>query len=348
MNLCIIELRGFSRTNPGTKFTFPRLSLLKRLLAVSIASLAEALAQAPGTSSGLPSLVQTYCVTCHSQNVAEGGIAFGKLNPDQVSVDADSWENVLRQLRARTMPPVGSPRPNQAAYESAVSSLVASLDRGESQKAPAAGNRLSDLELASRLATFLWSSAPDQPLLEAARSGRLRDPAVLDQQVRRMLSDAKSKALVAGFFGPWLDLDRLADVKPDPEAFPDFDEPLREAFRQETGLFVESQLRDDRDPLELWSANYTYVNGRLARHYGIPDVSGSEFRRITVSGPERTGLLGQGSILTINSHTDTSAVMGAPAAPSVSRKMDSEAFPGSESSASFPEHFFPAKRNAAQ
>ncbi|HSP67301.1 MAG TPA: DUF1592 domain-containing protein [Bryobacteraceae bacterium] len=288
---------------------------MKRLLAVSAASLVEALAQAPGTSPGLPAMMQTYCVTCHGQTGAQAGLAIDKLNPEQVSADADSWEKILRQLRARTMPPVGAPRPDRAAYESVISSLAAALDRGAARNT----NRLDDLELASRLAAFLWSGAPDPPLLDDARAGRLKDPAVLERQVRRMLSDSRSKAFVAGLFGPWLELDRLADVKPDPQFFPDFDEPLREAFRRETDLFIESQLHDDRDPLELWSANYTFVNERLARHYGIPNISGPEFRRITWPGPERAGLLGQGSILTINSHTDTSAIMGAPAASPASR-----------------------------
>jgi hypothetical protein len=296
--------------NPGTKLLFPRLSHMKRLLAVSIASLATALAQAPGTSPSVQAMVQTYCVTCHSQNSA--------LNLDQVSADADTWEKVLRQLRARTMPPVGAPRPDRATYESAISSLAAALDR-DSPRRSLLTDRPSDTEIASRLASLLWNSAPDQSLLDEAKRGRLKDPAVLERQVRRMLADAKSKAFVTGFFGPWLELDSLAKVKPDPQVFPDFDEPLREAFRRETDLFIESQLRDDRDPLELWTANYTFMNERLARHYGIPNVSGSEFRRITWPGAERAGLLGQGSILTINSHTDTSAVMGAPAASPASR-----------------------------
>ena len=287
---------------------------MKRILAVSITCLAEAYAQAPGTSPSLTATVQTYCVGCHNQNGAQAGLAIDKLNPDQVSADAASWEKVLRQLRARTMPPVGSPRPNQAAYESVVSSLAAALDRGVPLK-PKPG----DAEIATRLAALLWNGPPDQQLLDAAKSGRLKDPAVLEQQIRRMLSDARSKALVDGFFGPWLQLDRLADVKPDPQVFPDFDEPLRQALRQETGLFIESQLRDDRDPLELWSANYTYVNERLARHYGIPNISGSEFRRVPSPGPERAGLLGQGSILTFTSHTDTSAIMGEPAASPATR-----------------------------
>jgi len=259
-------------------------------------------------------MVQTYCVACHSQNGAEGGVAFDRLTPDRLSADADSWEKVLRQLRARTMPPVGAPRPNQAAYESAISSLAAALDRGYQQR-----GQLTDTEIASRLAALLWNSPPDQQLLDEARRGGLKDPSVLEQQVRRMLSDARSKALVTGFFGPWLELDRLSAVKVDPQAFPDFDEPLREALQRETELFLESQLREDRDPLELWTANYTYVNDRLARHYGIPNVSGTEFRRITIPVPERAGLLGQGSILTMTSHTETSAVMGEPAASPATR-----------------------------
>ena len=287
---------------------------MKRILAVSITCLAEAFAQAPGTSPSLPATLQTYCVGCHNQNGAQAGLAIDKLNPDQVSADADSWEKVLRQLRARTMPPVGSPRPNQATYESVISSLAGALDRG-SQLKP----QPSDTEIASRLAELLWSSPPDQPLLDAAKSGRLKDTAVLEQQVRRMLTDARSKALVDGFFGPWLQLDRLADVKPDPQVFPDFDEPLRQALRQETDLFIESQLRDDRDPLELWSANYTYMNERLARHYGIPNISGSEFRKVPSPGPERAGLLGQGSILTFTAYSDSHSLVGAPTTSPASR-----------------------------
>jgi hypothetical protein len=287
---------------------------MKRILAVFIACLSGAFAQAPRPAANLPDLVQTYCVTCHSRNDPEAGISFEQLNPSQVSADAGSWEKVLRQLRARTMPPVGGPRPNPAAYESALSSLGTALDRGSPRRP-----QPSDTEIASRLAELLWSGPPDQSLLDAAKSGRLKDPAVLEQQVRRMLADPKSKALITGFFDPWLELDRLAAVKPDATVFPDFDEPLREALRRETELFVESQLRDDRDPLELWSANYTFINERLARHYGIPNISGAEFRRVTFSGLERAGLLGQGSILTINAHTDTSRVMGAPAASPASR-----------------------------
>lgn len=308
---------------------------MKRILAVSIACLAETFAQAPATTPGVAPMVQTYCVGCHSQTGAEGGIALDGLNPDRASTDADSWEKVLRQLRARTMPPVGAPRPNQAAYEAAISSLASALDRGYQPRA-----QPGDTEIATRLAALLWNSAPDQPLLDDARLGRLKDSAVLEQQVRRMLADAKSKALVTGFFDPWLQLDVLAAVKPDPQFFPDFDEPLREAFRQETDLFIESQLRDDRDPLELWSANYTFLNERLARHYGIPNVSGPEFRKVTASGPERAGLLGQGSILTLTSHTDISPIMGEPAAsPATRGKWIRKHFLGLNPPPPFPNNF---------
>ena len=274
---------------------------------VSITCLAGAFAQAPGPLSNLTAVLQTYCEGCHNQNGAQAGLALDKLNADPVSANADSWERVLRQLRARTMPPVGSPRPNQATYESVISSLAGALDRGKPVK-PQPG----DSEIATRLATLLWNGPPDQQLLDDAKKGRLKNPAILEQQVRRMLTDPKSKAFITGFFDPWLQLERLENVKPDPQAFPDFDESLRQALRQETELFVESQLHDDRDPLDLWSANYTFVNERLARHYGIPQITGSEFRKVPSPAPERAGLLGQGSILTITAHSESNSIVGAP------------------------------------
>jgi hypothetical protein len=287
---------------------------MKCIVAAFVACLAEAIAQSPAPAPSLSYVLQTYCVTCHSRNDPEAGVSFDQLNPNQVSTDADSWEKVLAQLRARTMPPVGASRPDSAAYQSAISLLAAGLDRGYQRRAPPA-----DSEIAARLAAFLWNSAPDRPLLDAASSGSLKDPAVLEQQVRRMLGDARSKALVTGFFDPWLELDQLANLKPDANVFPEFDEALRESFRRETELFIESQLRDNRDPLELWSADYTYMNERLARHYGVPEIAGSGFRRITLTGQARAGLLGQGSVLTLTSHTDTSAVMGDPAASPATR-----------------------------
>ncbi len=170
--------------------------------------------------------------------------------------------------------------------------------------------RISDLELASRLSFFLWSSIPDDELLAVATRGELSDPAVLRQQVRRMLADARSRALVENFTGQWLVLRNIKDVEPDPNLLPEFDENLREAFQRETELFVESQLRDDRSVVDLLSADYTFLNERLARHYGIPNVYGSHLRRVRVDGTERGGLLGHGSLLTVTSYPNrTSPVL---------------------------------------
>ena len=166
------------------------------------------------------------------------------------------------------------------------------------QAAPAA-ERVSDLELASRLAIFVWNGAPDAPLLDAARRGDLRDPTVLNQQVTRMLRDARSAALVETFFAQWLSLDRLKTSRPDVSLFPQADGELVQAMDTETRLFLQSQLRDDRDAVELWTAPYTYVNERLARHYGVSGVSGNEFRRITWPDATRAGLLGQAGPLTM-------------------------------------------------
>jgi mono/diheme cytochrome c family protein len=165
--------------------------------------------------------------------------------------------------------------------------------------------RISDLDLASRLSFFLWSSIPDDELLDAAVKGRLKDPAVLEQQVRRMLADARAEALVNNFAAQWLYLRNLDEHRPDNRLFPDFDDNLRQAFRRETELLFESVLKDDRSVLELLSADYTFVNERLAKHYGIPNVYGSHFRRVELGkGHVRGGLLGQGSILTVTSYAN--------------------------------------------
>jgi mono/diheme cytochrome c family protein len=171
--------------------------------------------------------------------------------------------------------------------------------------APGAAYRISDFELASRLSFFLWSSIPDTQLLNLAAAGKLKEPTVLEQQVRRMLADSRSNALVGNFFGQWLYLRNMPGVHPDQDAFPEFDENLREAFEQETQLFLESNLREDRSVLDLLNADYTFVNERLARFYGIPNVYGSHFRRVSLDGhEERRGLLGQGSILTVTSYAN--------------------------------------------
>jgi hypothetical protein len=171
--------------------------------------------------------------------------------------------------------------------------------------APDTNYRIPDLELASRLSFFLWSSVPDEELLDVAARGRLRDPAVLERQVRRLLADPRSQALVENFVGQWLQLRNIRALGPDPFKDPDFDESLRQALRGETELFFESIMREDRSVVELLSANYTFLNERLAKHYGIPHVYGSHFRRVTLpEGSVRGGLLGQGSILAVTSHAN--------------------------------------------
>jgi hypothetical protein len=175
--------------------------------------------------------------------------------------------------------------------------------------APGKVYRISDLELASRLSFFLWSSVPDDQLLDLAERGRLKDPAVLEQQVRRLLADTRSDSLVTNFAGQWLYIRNLAQQKPDPDAFPEFDESLRQSFQAETELFFRSILREDRSMLELLDANYTFVNQRLAEHYGIPNIYGPQFRKLDLADPNRGGLLGQGSILTVTSYPNRTSVV---------------------------------------
>jgi mono/diheme cytochrome c family protein len=177
--------------------------------------------------------------------------------------------------------------------------------------APGTAYRISDLELASRLSFFIWSSIPDDELLDAAITGKLKNPATLDQQVRRMLADPRSEALVTNFAAQWLYLRDIESKQPDEVLFPNWDETLRDAFRRETELFLDSILRENRGVMELLTANYTFLNERLAKHYGIPNVTGSFFRRVTLpENSPRGGLLGQGSILTITSYANrTSPVL---------------------------------------
>jgi Protein of unknown function (DUF1592)/Protein of unknown function (DUF1588)/Protein of unknown function (DUF1587)/Protein of unknown function (DUF1585)/Protein of unknown function (DUF1595) len=168
-------------------------------------------------------------------------------------------------------------------------------------------HRVSDVELASRLSFFLWSSIPDDELLAVAEHGELGEAAVLERQVRRMLADPRSHALVKNFAGQWLFLRNIARIQPDPAAFPNFDENLRQAFEQETELLVDSTLREDRSIVDLLTADYTFVNQRLAEHYWITGVYGSSFRRVAVKDPNRQGLLGQAAILTVTSYPNRTA-----------------------------------------
>ena len=175
--------------------------------------------------------------------------------------------------------------------------------------APGTNYRISDLELASRLSFFLWSSVPDDELLAVAEQGKLKDPKVFEEQVRRMLASEKSRSLVTNFASEWLKLREIDAIDPDPFIYPNFDPSLRTAFRRELELFVDSIQREDRSVLDLLTANYTFVNERLALHYGIPNVRGEEFRRVILPNSNRYGLLGKGAILMVTSYANRTSVV---------------------------------------
>jgi hypothetical protein len=178
------------------------------------------------------------------------------------------------------------------------------MERDPAAVAAGQSYRIGEFELASRLSFFLWSSIPDDELLRLAGEGKLKNPEVFDAQVRRMIADPKAEALVDNFAGQWLQLRNLRNVQPNTDLFPDFDDNLRQSFRRETELLFESVVQEDRSVLDLMTADYTFVNERLARHYGIPDIYGSRFRRVAVTDDARRGLLGQGSILALTSHAE--------------------------------------------
>jgi hypothetical protein len=186
--------------------------------------------------------------------------------------------------------------------------FVLRIERDNERGAPV--HRVSETELATRLSFFLWSTLPDARLLQLAKEQRLSQPAVLDSEVRRMLADPKSCALVDNFAGQWLYLRNLANINPAPGEFPDFDDNLRAAMRREVELLVDSVIHDDRNVVDLMTAPDTFVNERLARHYGIPNVYGDHFRRVVLANDDRRGLLGKGAILLVTSlATRTSPVV---------------------------------------
>lgn len=178
------------------------------------------------------------------------------------------------------------------------------LEQDPAKTTPGTPYRITDIELASRLSFFLWSSIPDDELLEAAVRGQLHEPGVLQKQVARMLADSRSRSLVTNFTGQWLYLRNIAIAPVDTYVFPEFDDNLRQALSRELELFLENQFRGDRPVTELLSADYTYLNERLARHYGIPGIYGSHFRRVVLADDARKGLLGKGGILMVTSYAD--------------------------------------------
>jgi len=249
------------------------------------------------TAPNVSKVVETYCSGCHNGRMrSPSSVLLDQFDAARISANPDVWARAYRQLQAGTMPPVGVPRPDRATYAAVLTSIE--HDLGASAKPPVPAQ---SQDIATRLATLLWNSAPDAALLEDAQRNRLSDPATLERHIHRMLADDRAQAFVTRFFVPWLQLDHLGNSNPDKKLFPDYDPSLRDSLGKETELFLLSQLRDDRDPIELWSANYTFINEQLAKHYNIPNVSGQQFRRVSVSTPERAGLLGQGSILMLTS-----------------------------------------------
>lgn len=191
----------------------------------------------------------------------------------------------------------------------AAPSFLFRVERVPANTTPGAPYRLSDVDLASRMSFFLWSSVPDEELLNLAIRGRLKDPKVLEQQVQRMLRDPRSQALVDGFANRWLGLSKLTGLVPDPDLYREFDENLRDSMARETQVFVASQIREDRSVGELLTADYTFVNERMARHYGIPNIYGPRFRRVKFTDGIRGGLLGQASILSVTSYPNRTSVV---------------------------------------
>lgn len=202
----------------------------------------------------------------------------------------------------------------EAGIERALEALLSSpaflfrIEHDPDNVKPGSIYRVSDLELASRLSFFLWRSIPDDELIEAAARGRLKD-AALAQQVKRMMADARASRWMSDFMGQWLLVRNTQSVEPDPARFPEFDDTLRDAMAKETELFFESQVREDRSVLDLLRADYTFLNDRLAAHYGVPKVYGSHFRRVPIADTARQGLLGHASILTVTSYADRTSVV---------------------------------------
>jgi hypothetical protein len=204
-----------------------------------------------------------------------------------------------------------SPAKNEAPFDSGIRTVVQTLisdpefvfrfEHTPANIQPGTNYRITDLELAARLSYFLWSSAPDDQLITLASQGKLKDSAVLEQQVRRMLADSRSEALSTVFAAQWLQLQNLRDVQPDAFLYPNFDRNLADSMRRETELLFDSIVHEDRNITDLLTANYTFVDELLAKHYGIPNVLGPRFRRVSVTDENRLGVLGHASILTLTS-----------------------------------------------
>jgi tetratricopeptide (TPR) repeat protein len=243
-------------------------------------------------------MLDRYCVRCHNAGNRSGGFDLASIIGRHIGENTSLWEKVVRRLQARRDPPAGHPRPDGETYRAVTATLQQALDATyAANHSLIDAERSDDAELAVRIAKLLWDSAPDAPLLADAKGGRLREPGVLRSHVERMLRHPKAASLVDGFFARWLSLDKIRQARPDPSLYSQVDADLVQAMATETRLFLESQLREDRDAVEIWTANYTYVNARLARYYGLSGIAGDGFRRVNWPDDHRAGILGQAGIL---------------------------------------------------
>ena len=303
---------------------FPSIAVLFLILLTSAASTPRASqsSSAPGLANEAGAVrptadptatVTTYCAGCHNGVMrSPSNAVLDRFDDATIGSDANAWSRAYRQVQAGTMPPAGAPRPDRAAAGRLLASIETALAVTTTRRPES-----SSAQIATRLAAMLWNGTPDASLQDDVRRNRLGQSAVLEQQVKRMLADDRADAFVSRFFEPWLGLDQLSKANPSTKNFPGFDVTLRDAMATETRLFIRSQLREDGDPLALWTADYTFLNEPLARHYGIAGVTGPEFRRVALTMPERHGLLGQASILTITSRHSDAPAYTSPAARSV-------------------------------
>lgn len=263
---------------------------------LALAGVVTLWAGAPAADESMPKVIDGYCAACHDgRSRSASGAILEHLDAAEIVTKPDLWARAYRQLQAGAMPPFGSTRPDL----DTVDGLLKLVERGldvSSRTTPTTDSR----KIATTLAAMVWNAAPDSSLRGDAEHDRLKDRTTLEGDVRRMLADERGRAFVRRFFWPWLQLDTLEKADPDAKYFPDYRPSLRESMAKETELFLLSQLREDRDPVELWTADYTFLDEQLARHYGVPNVTGAQFRRVD-STPERAGLLGQGSVLMVTS-----------------------------------------------
>lgn len=287
-------VRSYPEQRVEASLAQDRLSQLRRL---SPAGTPQSQTRVLKDVSGLTGpLFDGYCANCHNAANKAAGLDLGSLNARDVTEQTSMWENILRRVRARRDPPPNSPRPDDKTYRSVISRLEQALDGAYStNSALNLAEYVNDAEWATRIAALIWGTPPDDSLLQDARDGSLHDPTELNRQVIRMLRDPKTVGLVSNFLEPWLSLDQLD--KPS-AVFPVADPELIQSMKTEARLFLESQLREDQGALELWTADYTYLNDRLARHYGIAGISGKAFQRAAWSDKNRAGILGMSGPLT--------------------------------------------------